>query len=119
MTIKKKQEPFAWPPRCLLNFYVTERHCVILSHSSTYRMVDIDDIIRQMIGKSGTIYFGLSCKSKRWPIWDEERLQHIEWLISYDIEFDGEFRVSIKRDTTVLNSPCTEEYLWKLFIKRL
>lgn len=120
MTMRKSQVPFAWPPRCHLNFYVLEKDGLRLYDSSTYRFFDLDDIVDEMLWgkKSGTIYFGLSGNSKKWPTWDEHRLQHMEWLIDYDLTFDREFRVKITRETEDQNLPCTEEFLWKLMIKR-
>ncbi len=124
MHIRKTLEIFGWPPRCLLNFYVPEKNSLWLYESSTYRLCDIDDIVSRIIGnrRSGTIYFGLSAKSKKWPNWTEDRLQRIEELIRYDLcdlELccDGRFSVAIERSTTVPNLPCTEEFLWKLKIR--
>jgi hypothetical protein len=120
MAIKKAQKVLSWPPRCRLNFYVPYGRGLSLDESSTDRSCDLGDITDMLMGnyKSRTIYFGLSGRSKKWLAWDEACLQNIEKLIKYDLTFDGEFRVLIARDTIDENLPCTEEFIWKLNIRR-
>jgi hypothetical protein len=58
---------------------------------------------------------GVSTNSTRWRRWNEETLKRIEWLINYDITFDGD-RVRITR-LGKKGTPCFEEFLWKLEIR--
>ncbi|MGD0487653.1 MAG: hypothetical protein ABSB94_10720 [Syntrophorhabdales bacterium] len=117
MVLTKQQELFAWPPRCRISVYQIEEGFVIWPPEvSTERLFDLSESIDFPPNrKRVAVHFGLSTKSVRWPIWDERRLQQIEWRIKYDLEFEG-YEVTIKR-LGEHGSPCFEEFLWKLSIR--
>jgi|SRR5208283_434313 len=118
MRLTKEEEQYAWPPKSRLNFYSRDTcGCLFFELTSSYRLFDLsDNITPEGPQKSRTVYFGISTKSALWSTWDDSNLQKIEWLIRYDLQFDG-YRVAIKRVTTRMDLPCTEEFLWKLIIR--
>jgi hypothetical protein len=119
ITMRKAQEPYAWPPRCKLNIYTKDRNRYLsLIFSSRDRLFDLADTLMPFWPyKSRTVYFGLSANSAQWTIWAEYHLREIEERIKYDFRVDN-YCVSIKRITSSSELPCSEEFLWKLTIRK-
>lgn len=106
------REQFKWPPRSRLAFYRRTK----LLFAETDRELDLSDTLMGIWPYySRTVYMGISSRSTRWKSWTEEKLQKIEDLIRYDLDFDG-YRVTITR-LTEARRPCTKEFLWKLRIR--
>jgi hypothetical protein len=114
MPIGKEQLPYAWPPKCRLNFYDGRDN---LLFSSTDRLFDLfDNVMLAWPHNSRTIYFGISTTSSKWPKWSEEAIEKMEWLINYDFSCDG-YKVKKIRLSETDCLPCAEEFRWKLVIK--
>ncbi|MDE1173666.1 MAG: hypothetical protein PW790_08370 [Parvibaculaceae bacterium] len=114
MTINEtSREQFRWPPRSRLNFY--KRKSTLL-FSVSDRDFDLSDgLMMNCSNKSRTVYMGVSTASTKWLAWDEAKIESIEELIKYDLTFDG-YRVRLQR-LGKENSPCSDEFKWKLLIR--
>lgn len=108
-----KSEEYKWPPKCHLNFRDGRGR---LYFDSTDRDLDLfDNLMLYSETISRTVYFGLSASSSKYTVWNESTVEKIEWLIRYDLNFDGQ-SVSIKR-ISKLGASCSDEFIWKLFIR--
>ena len=116
MTRKKQvvEEKYKWPARGWLTFY-RHNHRVFLFRTSDRRFNMADKLMAPWFPNHRIVYMGAVTKSPRWREWDEENLKKIEWLIKYDLNYDG-YLVYIERLTTdkIL---CSKEFLWKLKIR--
>lgn len=111
----KEQEAFAWPPRCTIKLYEADKGSMVYPPltSSTDRLFDMSDDIEPH-DMPLSVYFELSTKSTKWHKWDEDNLSQIESQIRYDLELEN-YDVVIERRGAI-NSPCSQEFLWRLDI---
>jgi hypothetical protein len=119
--ITKEMEKYAWPPLSKLKFYKQPPELFL---SSENRILHLSDKITYTAKyeERKLVYFGLSTISHHWKLWSKINLKKIEDRIKYDLEFDG-FNVDIERITDARYPgtnrhvmPCSEEFVWKLFI---
>ena|SRR6266851_5070716 len=106
--------PYRWPPYPTFTFY-NGRGKVLFQESDP--ALDFSDTL--MLNRrrpSRLIYLGIRSRGRSWTTWTEPRLQHVEKLIKYDLNFDGNY-VSIFRITKHRWQPCTREFRWKLQIR--
>ncbi len=106
---------YMWPPRCKLSFY---NGWGTLLRSSTARDLDLaDSLMLFWPHASRRVILGMSSQSSaaHWKVWTEQILDRMEYLIRYDICFDG-YRVGLTRLTNV-GIPCAEEFRWQLHIQ--
>lgn len=105
--------PYLWPPKCRLAFYKRRTKLLFVERD---RKLDLSDTLMLPWPRNHrTVYMGVSTKSTRWKRWNGKTLKKIEWLIKYDITFDGD-RVRIMR-LGKTGIPCLKEFLWKLEIR--
>jgi len=104
---------FRWPPKPIFTFY-NGRGKVLFSETDPH--LDLSDtLMLHWLHPSRLVYIGIRSAGSSWPTWTEARLRHVERLIKYDLNFDGDY-VSIKRVTRHRWQPCTREFRWKLHI---
>jgi hypothetical protein len=112
--LQRLRGPYRWPPRPVFAFY-DGRGRALFSTNNT--RIDLSDtLMLHWVANSRKVIMGIQSHGTSWPTWTEERLQHVEWLIRYDLRFDG-YTVSIKRATARRGQPCTREFQWILQIR--
>ena len=102
-----------WPPRVKIYVYDMEKRLIQTSKNIRYDLND--NLMEPWPYTKRIVYFGMNTFSTNWPIWDEESIKCIEYLIEYDLNFDGN-EVVITRMTKSVGQPCTSEFLWLLEI---
>jgi hypothetical protein len=108
-----QSEEFKWPPKCHISFRNGRGK---LLFDSTDRDLDLSDtLMLNWNPMSRTVYMGLRTSSKNWKTWTDENIKKIEWLVRYDLNFDG-YSVSVKRITEI-NVYCRNEFVWQLVIR--
>lgn len=107
-------EHFKWPPKCEIGIYTGDKGKPLLR--STDRTLDLCDAL-MLNHERRRVIFGLSTRSSQWLDWNETRLDKIERLIRYDLEFDG-YSVKITRLFDYIES-CEYEFRWRLSITAL
>lgn len=111
---QRKPAVFRWPPKPTLTFY-NGRGKVLFTETDS-EMDLFDTVMLNWDRPSRVIYLGIRAYGRSWSTWTEPRLQHVEWLIKYDLNFDDCW-VSIQRITQRRWQPCTREFRWKLHIR--
>lgn len=107
------QERYLWPPKCTLSLY---RRGAALG-SFTNRRLDLSDtLMRDHDAAQLTVELGIRTDSVRWLCWNEKNLAKVEWLIRYDLGFDG-YSVNVQRSVGYVGMPCDEEFRWRLRIR--
>ena len=112
--LQRLKGQYRWPPRPVFTFY-GGRGRALFSTKNT-RLDLSDTLMLNWDARSRTVIMGIESHGSSWPTWTEERLQHVEWLIRYDLSFDAH-TVSIKRVTPRRGQPCTREFQWLLRIR--
>jgi len=103
-------EEYKWPPKCHLIFRDGRGK---LYFDTTDREFDLfDDLVQGSETITTTRYLGLSTSSNKYKTWNESTVEKIEWLIRYQLNFDGQSAI-LKR-LSELGGPCTNEFVWKL-----
>lgn len=104
----------SWPPRPLFCFY--DGWGRLLFSRKNARLDMADTLMLWWPRRSRVVTVGIASSGTSWPTWTEERLQHVENFIRYDLAFDG-YTVSIERLTNRRWQPCSREFRWKLRIR--
>lgn len=107
-------EDYKWPPRPTFNFYNGWGKLLIQENNSHLDLADT--LMLSWPKPTRVVYMGILSRGTSWPTWTEERLQHIERLIKYDLGFDA-YSVSIKRVTQQRRLAGSNEFRWKLQIR--
>ena len=75
-----------------------------------------DNLFQVWTSNHRTVYLGIATLSKNWHVWDVESLKWIEARIVWDLRFDGN-EVEVSRHTQQIGRPCTEEFIWKVYMR--
>jgi len=114
--VRKQQRAgaYRWPPRPTFAFYNVRGEALF---SETDPSLDLaDTLMLHWPRRSRKVILGITSGGTSWPTWTEGRLQHVEKLIKYDLNFDF-YSVSIHRVTLRRWQPCTREFRWELQIR--
>jgi hypothetical protein len=103
-----------WPPRPEFTIYDGRGKVLLREFDPSLDLSDT--LMLQWPHSSRTVFMGIASHGISWKTWTEPRLQHVERLIKYDINFDGD-NVSIIRITRRRWQPCSREFKWKLIIR--
>ncbi len=104
---------YKWPPQYRLNVYrASGRFRAFWDEKD----LDLADTLMWSSSRRQVI-LGVTSKSKvpAWRLWNSRTVRKVEWLMHYDLNFDG-YAVQMRRISRLDVLPCFREFRWALTI---